>query len=104
MSEEILNNEEEEFDDDIITLQADSGEEIDFYEIASIEFEKCTYAIMQPVELLEGMEDDEALVFKVTESEDGSNKFEIELDDGVIDAVFAEYNKLLDEIDTEEEG
>ncbi len=102
MSEEIMNDDEEL--DDIITLQADSGEEIDFYEIASIEYEKCCYAIMQPVELLEGMEDDEALVFKVTEGGDGSNKYEIELDDGVIDAVFAEYNKLLDEIDTEEES
>lgn len=104
MSEEIPNNEENDEDfDDIVTLQADSGEEIDFYEIASIEYENCCYAIMQPVELLEGMADDEALVFKVTEGGDGSNKFEIELDDGVIDAVFAEYNKLLDEVDQEEE-
>lgn len=102
MPEEII---DEEQDDEVITLMADSGEEIDFYEIADIEYEQCTYAILQPVELLEGMEDDEALVFKVTHGgEDEADKFEIELDDGVIDAVFAEYNKLLDEIDPEEEG
>lgn len=103
MPEEILDDEEEQ--EDIITLMADSGEEIDFYEIASVDYENCTYAILQPVELLEGMEDDEALVFKVTRcGEEEADKFEIELDDGVIDAVFAEYNKLLDEIDPEEEG
>ena len=42
------------------------------------------------------MDDDEALVFKVTRGKDGEDKFEIELDDNIIDAVFAEYNRLLD--------
>lgn len=99
MPEEILNGEEREEQEEVITLKADSGEEIDFYEIASVEYEKCTYAILQPVELLEGMEEDEALVFKVTHCDGESDKFEIELDDGVIDAVFAEYEKLADEAD-----
>ena len=103
MSEEILNDGDR--DEEVITLMADSGEEIDFYEIASIEYEQCTYAILQPLELLEGMDDDEALVFKVTHcGDDEADKFEIELDDGVIDAVFSEYTKLLDEIDPEEEN
>lgn len=43
------------------------------------------------------MDDDEALVFKVSINSDGSDKFEIELDDEVIDAVFVEYNKLLED-------
>ena len=103
MSEEILNDEElDEELDDIITLQSAEGDEIDFIEVAGIEYENAYYAILQPVELLEGMEEDEALVFKVSQNEDGSDKFEIELDDGVIDAVFAEYNKLLDEAEAEE--
>ena len=42
------------------------------------------------------MNDDEALVFKVTRGSDNEDKFEIELDDDIIDAVFAEYNRLLD--------
>jgi hypothetical protein len=43
------------------------------------------------------MDDDEALVFKVSRGKDGEDKFEIELDDSVIDAVFAEYNKLYED-------
>ena len=43
------------------------------------------------------MEADEALIFKVNRGKDGEDKFEIELDDSIIDAVFVEYNKLLDE-------
>ena len=84
-------------DDDIVTLTTADGEEIDFVEIAGIAYNGNFYAILQPVELLEGMDSDEALVFKVGRGPDGEDKFEIELDDATIDAVFAEYNRLLDE-------
>ncbi len=87
----------EDDEDDIVTLLSADGEEIDFVEIAGIAYKGSFYAILQPVELLDGMDDDEALVFKVTRGKDGEDKFEIELEDSIIDAVFAEYNKLLDE-------
>lgn len=90
-----------EDNDDVITLMSANGEEIDFVEIAGIAYRGNFYAILQPVELLEGMEEDEALVFKVTRGKDSDDKFEIELDDAVIDAVFAEYNRLLDEADAQ---
>jgi len=83
-------------DDDIVTLLSDDGEEIDFIEVAGIAYRGNFYAVLQPVELLDGMEEDEALVFKVTRGKDGEDKFEIELDDTIIDAVFEEYNKLLE--------
>jgi hypothetical protein len=83
--------------DDVVTLLSATGEEISFIEIAGIAYQGNFYAILQPVELLEGMEDDEALVFKVSRTEQGEDKFEIELDDEIIDAVFKEYNRLLDE-------
>ena len=96
-------NDEFENDDDIITLLSATGEEIDFVEIAGIAHKGNFYAILQPVELLDGMADDEALVFKVTRNEEGEDKFELELDDDIIDAVFAEYNRLLDNIENSEE-
>ena len=88
-------------DDDIVTLLSATGEEIDFVEIAGIAHKGNFYAILQPVELLEGMADDEALVFRVSRNEDGEDKFEIELDDEIIDAVFAEYNRLLDKLESD---
>ena len=96
MGNEILNDE----DDEIITLLTASGEEVDFLEIAGIALKGNFYAILQPVELLEDMADDEALVFKITRNEGGQDKFEIELDDDIIDAVFEEYNRLLDEAES----
>ena len=92
-----FDEEEETSDDDIVTLLSADGEEIDFVEIAGIAHKGNFYAILQPVELIEGMDDDEALVFKVSRGKDGEDKFEIELDDSIIEAVFAEYNRLLDD-------
>ncbi len=83
-------------EDDIVTLKSANGEDIDFIEIAGIQYRGDFYAILQPVELLEGMDEDEALVFKVTQK-NGESSFEIELDDAVIDAVFDEYDKLWNE-------
>ena len=83
--------------DDIVTLTTQNGEEVDFLEIAGIAYRGNFYAILQPVELLDGMGDDEALVFKVSRGADGEDKFEIELDDSIIDAVFKEYDRLLAE-------
>lgn len=103
MDNEFLNEEEYDKNDDIVTLLSATGEKIDFVEIAGIAHKGNFYAILQPVELIEGMADDEALVFKVSRGENGEDKFEIELDDEIIDAVFAEYNKLLDKMLEEEE-
>ncbi|MBQ8726131.1 MAG: DUF1292 domain-containing protein [Clostridia bacterium] len=99
MTDELDNVLEE---DDIVTLLSADGEEIDFVEIAGIALNGKFYAVLQPVELLEGMEEDEALVFEVGRNEDGSDNFTIEMDDDIIDAVFAEYNRLLDQANDEE--
>ena len=96
--------EDEYADDDIVTLTSADGEEIDFVEIAGIAHKGEFYAILQPVELVEGMSEDEALVFLVERLENGEDKFSIVLDDEIIDAVFAEYNRLLDNIENDDNG
>ena len=83
--------------DDIVTLTTADGEEVDFVEIAGIAYKGNFYAILQPVELLDGMEEDEALVFSVKRGINGEDNFEIVTDDDIIDAVFAEYDRLLEE-------
>ena len=104
MAEEIRDDELlDEEGDDIITLVSPDGEEIEFQEIAGIAYNGDFYAIVQPVILLEGMSDDEALVFKVSTNEDGDDQFDIELDDDVISAVFDEYYKLLDNLENGED-
>ena len=88
-------------DDDIVTLTTQNGEEVDFVEIAGIAHKGNFYAILQPVELLDGMEEDDALVFNVTRTPDDEANFELELNEEAIEAVFEIYNKLLDEAEAE---
>lgn len=87
-----------EGEEDIVVLLSETGEEIEFVEIAGIAHNGKFYAILQPVELIEGMEEDEALVFEVLDNGEGNSKFELCLDDDIIDAVFEEYNRLYDEM------
>lgn len=89
-----INNEDE---DCIITLRTSDGENVDFIDIAGIAYNGKFYAILQPVELLDGMNYDEALVFEVNRGEDGKDDFSMLIDDEIIDAVFKEYNRLFDE-------
>ena len=84
-------------EDSIVTLTSADGEEVDFVEIAGIALRGNFYVILQPVELLEGMGEDEALVFKVSQDRDGEEHFNIELDEEIIGEVFEEYYRLLDE-------
>lgn len=108
MSENTINDipelDESEFaNDDIVTLLTAEGEEIRFIEIAGIAHKGNFYAILQPEELIPGMSEDEALVFKVSRGENGQDKFEIELDEEIIDAVFKTYNNMLDNIEKNKE-
>ena len=98
-----MENEEKYENDDIVTLRSADGEEINFIEIAGIAKKGKFYVILQPVELLDGMADDEALVFLLERMESGEDKYTIVLDDETVDAVFEEYYKLLDNADADEE-
>ena len=95
MSKELMD--EMIYDDDfpVVTLLTDDGEEIDFIEVAVVNYKNENYSILQPIELFEGMAEDEALVFKIGVAENGEDRFEMVTDDELIDLVFAEYNKTL---------
>ena len=86
-----------EDEDDIVTLVGANGKEMDFVEIAGILYRNNFYAILQPVELLEGMGENEAIVFRVTPNKNGTDNFDIVLDETIIKAVYKEYEKLYDD-------
>ena len=50
---------------------------------------------------MEGVEDDEAFVFKITKDEKGESRLVIEDNDEIGEKVFNEYYKLLDEEESE---
>ena len=83
--------------DEIITLRSATGEDIDFIAVAEINHKGGYYLILQPVEVLPGMEDNEAIVFKIVRDRDGSETLQVELDDSIVDGVFEKYERLIDD-------
>lgn len=83
--------------DEIITLHSATGEDIDFIAVAEINHKGGYYLILQPVELLPGMEDNEAIVFKIVRDRDGSETLQVELDDSIVDGVLEKYERLIDD-------
>lgn len=80
-----------------IVLYNENDEAVEFEQIALIPLDSQVYAILKPTEKVEGVADDEAFVFEVIEDEEEGDTVHLVEDDKVIDKVFAEYNRLLDE-------
>ena len=81
---------------DPIVLYNENNEEIAFEQIALIPYDGGIYALLKPVEKLDGVGEDEALVFTITEL-DGEDVLMIVEDDAIVDAVFALYYEMLKE-------
>lgn len=82
--------------DDRVTLTTEEGEDIEFDIVSEVALGEDFYAIMQPVKPLEGVAEDEALVFKIIESDDG-DEYELVIDDDILDSVFDSYNAMIED-------
>ena len=78
-----------------IVLTDESGKRYTFEQIAVIPYNDKVYAVLKPVEKIEGINDDEAVVFYVDERPTGSVLM-VETDEKVAISVFDEYYNLLD--------
>ncbi len=87
----------DEDNDDPITLFDENDKAVKFDQVAIIPFKEKLYAILKPIDDMEGVEDDEAIVFLIEETEDGDAELVIETDEPTAIKVFDEYYKLLDE-------
>ena len=79
-----------------IVMYNENNEPISFDQIAVIPYEGDTYAILKPLGEFEGVAEDEALVFVITELDDEDVLVVVE-DDETINIIFAEYYKMLAE-------
>ena len=80
-----------------ITLYDEDGKAVEFEQIAVIPLKEQMYVILCPVDAEAiGLGEDEAVVFAVIES-DGEAQLEVVQEDEIIDAVFAEYYRLLED-------
>ena len=80
--------------DEVIVLTDDDGKDVSFYQIACVEYGSEFFAVLQAAEELEGVADDEALIFKIVEDEEEDLFYPVE-DDELIQKVFDEYVKAV---------
>ena len=81
---------------DPVVFYNEMGDAVSFEQIALIPLNGRIYVILKPTEEMEGVGEDEAFVFEITE-QDGEEVIVIVEDFTVINAVFDEYEKLLEE-------
>ncbi len=85
------------FDDenfDKIYLNDNSGKEIEFEQVATVDYDANYYAILYPLTKIEGLGENEALVFLIDEENDCLVYVE---EDEIANAVFEVYLSSLDE-------
>ena len=85
---------------DPIILVDGNGKKITFEQIAVIPFNDKLYCVLKPVDKIDGVADDEAIVFYVQEEAGKAPVLMVETDEKVAMDVFDEYYNLLDEQST----
>jgi hypothetical protein len=77
-----------------ITVTSDDGTKTEFEQVAIIPIEENVYALLHPITKMDGVSEDQALVFLIDEEND---RITLEQDDDIVDEVFEEYYELLEE-------
>lgn len=80
-----------------IVIYDEENKAVEFEQIALIPVKEDVYVILKPVKKMNGVAEDEGLVFQLEEDEDGEENLILIDDNDIIDLVFAEYDKLLEE-------
>lgn len=88
---------------EIVVLSDEEGNDVEFEVVAGIDYQDGYYMLLMPTNKVEGIEEDEAVIFRVEEDEQDPeyiNYLPVE-DEAILDAVFSEYLKAV-EADEEE--
>ena len=83
---------------DPIVLYNEKGEPVEFEQVAVIPLDERVYAILKPIKEMEGIGENEALVFEVVEtaSDEEEDFLALVVDVDTIDRVFKVYDGLVD--------
>lgn len=97
-TEDILDILLDEENKDPIVLTDEKGRHIAFEQIAVIPYEQKLYCVLKPIDYIDGVADDEAIVFYVDEGENEDDDPVLRIEDDELKAidVFMEYYNLLD--------
>ena len=84
-------------EENIVELTDENGATIRFEHIMTVQYEGEDYVLLAPLDPTEDMEDDEVLVLKIENDENGEEIYVSVDDDAVVEKVFERYLKLAEE-------
>jgi hypothetical protein len=87
----------DETNNDPIYLYSEKGEVIGFEQIALIPLKADTYAILKPIKPMDGVGEDEGLVFEIKSDKNGKEYLKLVVSEKVIDDVFDVYDRLCED-------
>ena len=91
-------------DEDIVELVTDDGKKLKFYFVGTIEYKGKNYSAFEPAEEIDGMEDDDLVIFELAgDDEETADLLPVE-DEKLIDEVFEEFCRVLEEDELAEEA
>ena len=81
-------------DEDNVFIKDNDGKEIEFKQVAVVDYEANYYAILEPVTKIDGVEEDELMVFLIDEENDCVVYLE---DEELLEKVFDTFIEMLDD-------
>lgn len=90
----------DENNNEVIVLRNENGEDVRFEQVATIPMKDTTYFILLPLDKIEGVGENEGLVFEILKRED-DEVLSLVTDGDTIDKVFAVYDELVDDANGE---
>lgn len=94
----------DENNEDPITLFDENEKAVKFEQVAIIPENENIYAILKPIDEMDGVADDEAIVFLVDFDEEGHSLLTIEQNEETAIKVFDKYYTLLDEEESKQKN
>ena len=91
-------------DEDVVELTADDGRKLKFYLVGTIEYKGKNYSAFEPAEEIDGLNEDDLVIFELSgDDEESAELLPIE-DEGLLNEVFEEFCRVLEEDELAEEA
>ncbi|MBQ8427234.1 MAG: DUF1292 domain-containing protein [Clostridia bacterium] len=91
-------------EEDIVELTTDDGKRLKFYFVGTIEYKGKNYSAFEPAEQIDGIEDDDLVIFELAgDDEETADLLPVE-DEALLDEVFEEFCRVLEEDELAEEA
>ncbi len=91
-------------EDEIVELTTEDGKKLKFYFVGTIEYKGKLYSAFEPAEQIEGIEDDDLIIFELSgDDEETADLLPVE-DEALLDEVFEEFCRVLEEDELADEA